>query len=159
MPLIEGYSDKTRSKNIARLMHEGYPRKRAIRVGYEIQRRNLRRAGLSTRRVARRNPISRHRIKHQGIGWWWLGGGAAMGASGALLFDSFQPTHPNGKAMAFDALAYGGAAMALGGILGGFERRSWATAILGLVAGGIAYGVGVTGAIGLGSGWTSATTG
>lgn len=39
MPLSEGKSDKARSKNIAKLIDEGYPKKQAVAIGYSKQRK------------------------------------------------------------------------------------------------------------------------
>lgn len=41
MPLIRGYSDKTRSLNIAKLVREGYPPKQAVAIAYRVQREAL----------------------------------------------------------------------------------------------------------------------
>lgn len=45
MPLIQGYSDKSISKNIQTLMHEGYPQKQAIAIAEDTARKAKRKAG------------------------------------------------------------------------------------------------------------------
>jgi len=51
MPLLRGYSNKTRQRNIERLIDEGYAPKQAVAIAYSVQRR--------ARRHRRQNPISR----------------------------------------------------------------------------------------------------
>jgi hypothetical protein len=45
MPLIHGYSDAARSKNIATLRREGKPRAQAVAIAYKTQRDAQRKAG------------------------------------------------------------------------------------------------------------------
>lgn len=71
-PLLQGSSDKVRSKNIAKLRHEGYDRKQAVAIAYRVQRENRRR---------HRNPQASS-MAEAGA---WLTGGALVGAGiGAL---------------------------------------------------------------------------
>lgn len=39
MPLNEGKSDKSRSKNIEKLINEGYEKKQAVAIAYNVQRK------------------------------------------------------------------------------------------------------------------------
>lgn len=44
-PLIKGYSDESISKNISKLMREGYPQKQAVAIAYDIARKAAKSAG------------------------------------------------------------------------------------------------------------------
>lgn len=39
MPLIKGYTDKSRQKNIDTLIKEGYDPQQAVAISYDVQRR------------------------------------------------------------------------------------------------------------------------
>jgi hypothetical protein len=134
--LRHGYSDQTRSQNIATLRREGYPPKQASAIAYRIQRDELKKRGKSTRRVARRNP------SRKGIGWGWLAGGALIGAAGFVGISKMNrpATAPamTGSEIATNAIGGAGAGMIVTGIVGGVARHSPATAGIGIVGGGAA---------------------
>lgn len=39
MPLIQGKTKKSQSKNIKKLMEEGYPQRQAIAISYSVKRK------------------------------------------------------------------------------------------------------------------------
>jgi len=45
MPLKEGTSDKVVSSNIAKLIHEGYPRKQSIAIALDKKKRKRKKNG------------------------------------------------------------------------------------------------------------------
>jgi hypothetical protein len=78
--LVHGYSDATRSRNIAQLRRDGYPARQAAAIAYRIQREER----MKHRRLARRNP--------SGFPWAWVGVGAAVGVGGIFAYTAFLPT-------------------------------------------------------------------
>jgi len=52
MPLIKGYSAKSISENIRRLVREGYPQDQAAAIAYEFARKAARKIGDPHRQAA-----------------------------------------------------------------------------------------------------------
>lgn len=55
MPLIKSKSKRAMNENISRLMHEGYPQKQAVAIGYSIKRKAEHKGGSS---------MKKHHIHH-----------------------------------------------------------------------------------------------
>lgn len=128
MPLIQGYSRASVSKNIRTLRHEGYPQKRAVAISLSTARR------ARARRRARRNPA--------GIAWDWIGGGLVVGALTGGSVAAITAKSNQGPAFIGGAIDGGILGLAGGGVIGGIARESLATAAVGV--GGAAltfYGV------------------
>lgn len=144
MPLRHGFSDKTRSHNIEKLRHEGYPRKQAVAIAYRIQREELKRHHMASRRLARHrdrglaaaNPMRGDAIT---TGLVALGVGAGVGGGlGAIGGSMASPPAPLDGALSGASVGVG--LTALGGFVVGLvspTRRNAAFATAGLGLGGL----------------------
>jgi hypothetical protein len=139
--LVHGYSDQTRSRNIAQLRRDGYPPKQASAIAYRIQREELRKRSMRRRRsITRRdrglayaNPTSGDAI---GVALGYLGLGAGIGAGVGALEGALQkPPEILGGAVAGGSVGIG--VTALGGFIVGLvspnnRNAGFATAGIGL---------------------------
>ena len=143
MPLVRGYSDNTRRINVQTLIDDGYPYGQAVAISYRIQREELRKRGMSTRRLARRhNTLARANPLRKGpvmTALKWLGASAAVGGlaggvgSAANLTSANLPTGIVGGAAALVGIT------SIGGLVVGLADRKnrdagLATAGIGLAA-------------------------
>lgn len=143
MPLKRGFGDETRSHNIAKLRHEGYPPKQAAAIAYKIQREELKRHHMS-RKIARRhdrglayaNPMKGDAITS---GLVALGVGAGVGGGLGAIGGSMQtPSDAVGGAVA--GASVGAGLTALGGFVVGLvsqKHRNAGFAAAGLGLGGL----------------------
>jgi len=134
-PLIHSPSDKARSKNIELLMHEGYPRNRAVAAAYRNQREEQRRRGLPItpyrrkgRHLSRRNPAEAS-LPQAGA---WLTGGALVGAGLGALTTTPRTTG------ALNGATTGVAIVAVGGIITAIFSKKYRD--VGITAAGIGLG-------------------
>jgi hypothetical protein len=136
--LVHGYSDATRSRNIAQLRRDGYPARQAAAIAYRIQReeRMKRRRSMTRHRdrgLAYANPASGSAI---GSALGYLGLGAGIGAGvGALGGALSKPPEVLGGAVAGGSVGVG--VTALGGFIVGLvsvknRNAGFATAGIGL---------------------------
>ena len=146
MPLIYGFSDKSRSQNIATLRRDGYSAPQASAIAYKIQRQEQRKHGIRMtpkRRSLRRrdrglayaNPTSGSAIS---TGLMALGVGAAIGGGlGALGGAMAKPqADPLGGAVAGGSVGVG--VTAVGGFIYGLVSPEHRNA--GFAAAGIGFG-------------------
>jgi hypothetical protein len=147
MPLTYGYSDRTRSRNIATLRREGLPENQAVAAAYRIQREELRKhhlpmsRSLARRRhhrrgIARLNPIGKGPVT---TALKWLGAGVLVGGLAGGIGSATGATTAN-----LPTGIIGGAASVVGiEVLGGlvvglasptYRNPALATAGIGLAA-------------------------
>jgi hypothetical protein len=142
MPLRHGFSNKTRSQNIATLTRDGYPTKQAAAIAYKIQREELKRHHMSRKITRRRNslayanPTSSDAITS---GLVALGvGGAVGGGLGAISGSMQTPPAPLDGAVGGASIGVG--LTALGGFVVGLvsqKRRNAGFAAAGIGLGGL----------------------
>ena len=142
MPLMHGYSDKTRSRNIEKLRHEGYPRSQAVAIAYKIQREELRKRHMSSRKLSRRgdrglayaNPMKGDAIT---TGLVALGVGAGIGGGlGAIGGSMATPSDPVAGAVGGATIGVG--LTSVGGFIVGLVSEKRRNA--GFAAAGIGLG-------------------
>jgi hypothetical protein len=126
VPLKQGYSDQTRSRNIVKLRREGYPPAQAAAIAYRIQRENRRKARKPmSRKLSRRSRRDRglayaNPLSHDAIGTalGYLGMGAGIGAGvGGIGGALAKPPEILGGAVAGGSVGVG--VTALGGFVVG----------------------------------------
>jgi hypothetical protein len=150
MPLIHGRSDKSRSENIRRLRHEGYPAKQAAAVAYRIQREAQRKAGRRPApRSRRRNPLNPPSSNVAQIA-------AALGilavgtGAGAFVGQAISPATPPGNKTigAFEGAGLGLLATSFGSLLVGTFSPKWKklAELTGMMGVGVVTGMALLGA-------------
>jgi hypothetical protein len=142
MPLRHGYSNATRSSNIATLRRDGYPQKQASAIAYKIQREELKRHHMSTRSrrrdrgLAYANPMRGDAVTS---GLVALGVGAGIGGGLGAIGGSMQKP-PDTMGGVVTGASAGVGLTALGGFVLGLvspKRRDAGFAAAGIGLGGL----------------------